>query len=170
MDWKWTLTAVLPVVTLVLGAWMTQLNDRRRDDAQLRREERAHALERDRQRRDRQEEFELTNLGELMHDMAALLSEAMVLARTRPGLLDEGAKGFNQLHAKVTAASALVLDDASRQAAKQLQAKIYMFVIAVHVHETERPDPKAVIALSKRHTELSEALAERIREIYLGRQ
>ncbi|WP_326782767.1 hypothetical protein [Streptomyces sp. NBC_00151] len=28
MDWKWTVTAVLPVLTLILGAWLNQLNDR----------------------------------------------------------------------------------------------------------------------------------------------
>ncbi|MGW9025075.1 hypothetical protein ACWGQ5_12740 [Streptomyces sp. NPDC055722] len=66
MDWKWTITAVLPVISLILGAWLTQLNDGRRDAAQLQREERAHTLERDRQRQDRREDFELTTLGELL--------------------------------------------------------------------------------------------------------
>jgi hypothetical protein len=169
VDWKWTVTAVLPVISLVLGAWLTQLNDQRRDDAQLRREERAHAVERDRQRQDRQEDFELTSLGELLSDITALLSEAMKLIRTRPGLTGEEAKDFNELSAKVTASSALVLDDDCRWAAQALRAKIYLFVGESHAHAGEPPDPQTILSLSRLHTELSEALARRIREIYINR-
>lgn len=171
MDWKWAVgAAVVPVASLVLGALLTQLNDRRRDEAQLRREERAHALERDRQRQDRQEDFELTSLGVLLSDITALLSEAMKLARTRPGILSEEAKDFNELSAKVSAAGALVLDDRRRISAQELHAKITMFVITRHVHIDEPPDPQTVVALSRLHTDLSGALAERIREIYIGRR
>lgn len=170
MDWKWTVTAALPVISLVLGFWLNQLNDRRRDDAQLLREERAHALERDRQRQDRQDDFELTSLGELLNDITALFSEAMKIARTRPGMISEEAKELNDLSAKVSAASALVLDDSRRQAAQKLHAEITMFVLEAHVHIDVPSDPQAVMALSRLHSHLSGALAERIREIYVGRR
>lgn len=93
----------------------------------------------------------------------------MKLIRTRPGLIGEEAKDFNELSAKVSASSALVLDDDCRWAAQALQSKIYMFVVESHGHTEAPPDPQPILALSRLHTDLSEALARRMREIYLNR-
>jgi hypothetical protein len=76
VDWKWTVTAVLPVASLVLGAWLNQLSESRREAAALSREEQLHQLDRAQARLDRREAFERTHLIEMNDLLSQLLAAA----------------------------------------------------------------------------------------------
>lgn len=119
MDWKWTVTAVLPVVTLVLGAMLNQWNAARLEEVQLRRERKARELEREEQRLDRREEFELTQLSDLYTALGELNDAAVIyrarLAQPPNESLQHAAGKFTEAEARVKRLGALVLNDADRQ-------------------------------------------------------
>ncbi|MFE1586979.1 hypothetical protein ACFW6Q_14955 [Streptomyces sp. NPDC058737] len=171
MDWKWSVTAVLPVVSLVLGAWLTQLNERQRDAAQLKREEAAHALERKRQREDRQEEFELEHLAKLHSALTDFVELGLSLCFQRIGdpnavLPEEWAASNRAVYALRT----LVLDDQTRADVAELQTRFAEVV--------ERPWPDvgsptshpAGRGLMVHSEKVFERVAGRIREIYKANQ
>lgn len=169
MDWKWTVTAVLPVVTLILGSWLTQVNERRRDEGQLHREERAHELERARQQRDRQEEFELTSLGDLLKAITGLTAAAVKVRESRSGFASEEMQRYEELNGQVNALSGLVLDDTARSAVDQLHKACTHLILATHVRFDQRPTRDQILELGQLHGAVTAMLTERIRKIYLGR-
>ncbi|MEU9640931.1 hypothetical protein [Streptomyces sp. NPDC048188] len=177
MDWKWTVTAVLPVISLVLGAWLTQLNDRRRDAAQLRREEAAHTLERHRQRDDRQEEFELAHLADLHSALTDLVSSGIALCFQRIGkplprsedANTPEADEFWENHRRVSALRTLVLDDQIRADVQALQGRFVEATSNPWDENSSRAQPSAR-GLAVQAEQVSEQVAARVREIYKTRQ
>ncbi|MEU8784285.1 hypothetical protein [Streptomyces sp. NPDC048637] len=169
MDWKWTVTAVLPVVSLVLGAWLTQLNDRRRDDAQLQREQRAHALERARQRLDRREEFELTHLGDLHTQLTDLVGASINYVEHRSEDRSEQDGKFTEANGKVAALTSLVLDDERRQIVESLHRATTTMVLESHFRDSGSEwRRKAYAEVMALHKTATESIAERIRAIYVN--
>ncbi|MGO4635334.1 hypothetical protein AB4225_31050 [Streptomyces sp. 2RAF24] len=71
-------TSVLPVVTLMLGAWMNQLSDAKREKAALQRERQVRQLDREQARLDRREVFELDHLPKASECLSRLFSAALM--------------------------------------------------------------------------------------------
>jgi hypothetical protein len=162
VDWKWTGTAVLPVLTLVLGAWLNQLSEERRERAALQREEKVRQLDREHARMDRREAFELTHLAEINELLARLFTVAIrchehVTDDEPLGEHGDALMGYNR---EITRLKALVLDDdlrtlvdrAHREAnhLSMSRADGYTQVADVHVHVSAA----------------QEGLALRLRDIY----
>lgn len=78
MDWKWTVTTTLPVLTLVLGALLGQWQASRLEQAQLRRALKMREAERKQARADRREQFELSHLGDLHGALMELQKAALI--------------------------------------------------------------------------------------------
>ncbi|WP_163015577.1 hypothetical protein [Streptomyces sp. Tu 4128] len=166
MDWKWTVTAVLPVISLVLGAWLTQLNDRRRDASQLEREVAAHTLERKRQREERQEGFELAHLADLHSSLADLVSFGIPLCFQR--IDDPNAvlpEEWEERNRKVSTLRTLVLDDKTRADVAKLQMRLTQAVDRPMEPDSSRTNP-AARGLMVHADQVFEQIAARIREIY----
>ncbi|MFE9601995.1 MULTISPECIES: hypothetical protein [Streptomyces] len=120
MDWKWTVTAVLSVVTLVLGALLNQWTASRLEKAQRRREQELRELERAQARLDRREEFELAHLNDLYAALgelqdAALIYKAHLESESLPEDLRAAASKFSEADTKVKRLGDLVLDDDDRK-------------------------------------------------------
>jgi hypothetical protein len=169
VDWKWTVTAVLPVLTLILGAWLNQLNDRHRENAQLRREERLHALERERQKRDKREEFELTNLTGLLTALTDLSAAAVRIREAPPAFGSEEMVQWGVLNGQVNSRSGLVLDDTLRQQVDRLHHEITTLMLSAHAQVDARPRNEQMLALGQSQLAVNAALTARIRAIYLER-
>ncbi|MEU7962378.1 hypothetical protein AB0D09_02745 [Streptomyces sp. NPDC049097] len=165
MDWKWTVTAVLPVISLVLGAVLTQLNDGRRDKAQLARELKAHALERSRQREDRKEEFELKHLTELNTAVTALVGVAMsyAISKAQNPSVQVPAE-FYEHNGTVSSLGPMILDERTRRDVRELQGSAISVVASpVSEHGTPRPE---IFELGEEMARVSELIAGRMRRIY----
>ncbi|MER6205947.1 hypothetical protein [Streptomyces sp. NPDC001642] len=162
MDWKWTVTAVLPVVTLVLGAWLTVLSEGRRDKAALRRELLARRIERTQALTDRREAFELTHLVEVNDLLATLFGNAL---RCNELLLDRlplGEVGTNLQAAnrEMTKLTGLVLEDSVRQLVERAHREANRLSINSSGNVT-------AAAEAYEHVERAQqAIAERLRDIY----
>ncbi|MFB6934354.1 hypothetical protein [Streptomyces chartreusis] len=119
MDWKWTVTAVLPVVTLVLGALLNQWTAAKLEQAQLRRELKARKAEREQARLDRREEFELTQLTDVLTALRQLTTTTAAFWKHLTSSEDippESKEAFQEAHRKLKSLVALTLDDDIRDA------------------------------------------------------
>ncbi|MFD9396142.1 hypothetical protein ACFWBB_36995 [Streptomyces sp. NPDC060000] len=165
MDLKWTVTAVLPVVTLILGAWLNQRSEERRETAALRREERLRQLERDHVRLERRESFELTHLEEV-YDALSKANTAAIMFRVKRTSGDEPdapGRELSEANRQLASLTKLVLDDDIRR--KVLQASTDANGMAIDpAPPSANPDSavKAQMSLG----EAQEVIAKRLREIY----
>ncbi len=119
VDWKWTVTAVLPVVTLVLGALLNQWTAAKLEQAQLRRELKARKAEREQARLDRREEFELTQLTDVLTALRQLTTTTAAFWKHLTSSEDippESKEAFQEAHRKLKSLVALTLDDDIRDA------------------------------------------------------
>ncbi|WP_158839143.1 hypothetical protein [Streptomyces sp. NRRL S-1022] len=117
MDWKWTITAVLPVLTLILGVALNQWADARKEAAALKRERQLRLLDRDQARLDRRESFELTHLIEVHEALTELFTVALALHEA----VEAGVQAAPELNRRLAAANrkvhsqkGLVLDEQAR--------------------------------------------------------
>ncbi|MEU9149190.1 hypothetical protein AB0D59_01220 [Streptomyces sp. NPDC048417] len=165
MDWKWTITAVLPVITLVLGAWLSQRSEERREEAALRREEALRQLERDTVRLDRRESFELTHLVEVYETLSKANTAALMfrVARTTGGETEASGRELADANRKLVSLTKLVLDTDIR--VKVMKAHSDANGMAVDPAAPSDAPDSAVQAQHSLGT-AQEAIAERLREIY----
>jgi hypothetical protein len=165
VDWKWTLTAVLPVITLVLGAWLNQRSEERREAAALRREEAIRQLERDHVRLDRRESFELTHLVDLYDALSEAYTAALKFRWTRWTGADIDAPGreLSAANQKIISMTKLVLDADIRS--KVAIAQTHANEMALDEADPMADTTSAVKAQGSLGT-AQEAMAERLREIY----
>jgi hypothetical protein len=165
VDWKWTVTAVLPVITLVLGGWLNQRSEERRESAALRREESLRQLERDHARLDRRESFELTHLVDLYEALNVASTAAVKFrwARWSDVGVDEHGRELSAANRKITSMTKLVLDADIR--AKVQTAQTHVNEMALDEVDPTSDTTSAVQAQTSMGT-AQEAIAERLREIY----
>ncbi|MGW3442190.1 hypothetical protein [Streptomyces sp. NPDC001076] len=165
MDWKWTITAVLPVISLILGAWLNQRSEERREEAALRREEALRQLERDSARLDRRESFELTHLEEVYDALSKANTAALMfrVARTSGADTEVHGRELSDANRKLTSLTKLILDDDIRH--KVLKAQADANGMAVDpVAPSDAPDSAVQAQHSLGTAQMS--IAERLREIY----
>jgi hypothetical protein len=162
VDWKWTITAVLPVISLVLGAWLQQLSEARREDAALQREEKIRQLDREQALIDRREAFELTHLAEMNQLLARLFTAALrcheLVTDNEP--LGEHRTTLLDLNREVTRLKALIIDDDHRALVSQAHVEANRLSMSRAQSHTQVPDAHAHLEAAQ------EALAARLREIY----
>ncbi|MCI3271407.1 hypothetical protein [Streptomyces cylindrosporus] len=165
MDWKWTITAVLPVITLVLGAWLNQRSDEHREEAALRREERLRQLEREHARLDRRESFELTHLEEVYAALRKANTAALKfrVVRTSGGDVDAPGRELNEANRELSSLTRLVLDDDIREKVQQAQIDAGAMAIDPATHADA---PSTGVQAQHSLGEAQEAIAKRLREIY----
>ncbi|MBV1940891.1 hypothetical protein KUF83_30630 [Streptomyces sp. BV286] len=165
MDLKWTVTAVLPVITLILGAWLNQRSEERRETAALRREERLRQLERDHVRLERRESFELTHLEEVYDvlrkaNTAALMFRVM---RTSGDSPEAPGRELSEVNRQLASLTKLVLDNDIRRKVLQASADANgMAIDPAPPSATLDSTVKAQVSLG----EAQDAIATRLREIY----
>lgn len=110
------MTAVLPVASLILGAWLNQLSEGRREAAALAREEKIRQLDREQARIERRETFELTHLVEVNDLLMKLFNTALIchdlVGDSQP--LGEANGEMQRCNRQITRAKGLVLDDVLR--------------------------------------------------------
>ncbi|MFF5004122.1 hypothetical protein ACFY3G_14905 [Streptomyces phaeochromogenes] len=162
MDWKWIVTAVLPVMTLVLGAWLNQLNEGRREAAALKREEKLRQLDREQSLIDRRETFELTHLAEVNDLLSRLFTAALRchehVEAGEPLGEDGGAlMGVNREIARV---KGLVIDDRIRGLVEAAHRHANQLSMSSGTHITETAEAYAQVEAAQT------AIAARLRDIY----
>ncbi|MEY2244689.1 hypothetical protein AB8A21_17550 [Streptomyces sp. BF23-18] len=168
MDWKWTITAVLPVFTLVLGAWLNQLSESRRESAALKKEVRIRQLDRELDRLAKREEFELKHLAEASEYLRNVHLGALLTAF--PRLFDQEpvpdgslslVDSYGESMQEMNRLTGLILDD-------QLRGVVHAAVAKVsHLRWTEGEHFAQTAVDTQAITETAQdALTKRLREIY----
>ncbi|MFE1849877.1 hypothetical protein ACFYOF_06365 [Streptomyces sp. NPDC007148] len=162
MDWKWTITAVLPVVSLILGAWLNQLSEGRREAAALKREQKIRELDREQAGIDRREAFELTHLAEVNAVLARLFTAAL---RCHDHVTDDEPLGEHgvalmESNREITRLKALIIDDDLRSLVSQAHREANRLSMSRAEGYTQVPDAHALVEAAQ------EALSVRLREIY----
>ncbi|MET7321509.1 hypothetical protein [Streptomyces sp. NPDC005549] len=158
MDWKWTATAVLPVISLVLGVALNQWADGRREAAALKREKELRRIDRDQARLDRRETFELTHLIELHEALSSLFTAALPLyeaVESGTPARPEASTALGAANREVYRNKGLVLDETSRHWTDSAHS---------YINDMTRGGSldRALGALETAQT----AIADRVREIY----
>lgn len=166
MDWKWTVTAVLPVVTLALGVLLNQWTDARKERAALERERSLRRLDREQSLLDRREAFELTHLQEV-HEVlsemytAALRCREVVEADEQPG--DATSAALRDANRRFTSIKGLILDESIRNCSKRAHEEINLMSQGAPIDWLQ----DLSVELTTRHLDTAqEAIAARLRDIY----
>jgi len=165
VDWKWILTATLPVVTLILGSVLTQWNDTKRETALLRREQRLHDLTREQARIDRREAFELTQLNEVHTVLSEMFSQALLCrdaVEAQEPFVDSG-RLLSEANRKYSGMRGFILVDAVRHLADEAHKDINRMSMGAPMLGMNQ---ESVQRASHRLTLAQEAIATRVREIY----
>ncbi|MFD5795061.1 hypothetical protein ACFWIO_16220 [Streptomyces diastatochromogenes] len=162
MDWKWTITAALPVISLVLGAWLNQLSEGRRDSAALKREQQLRQLDREQTLIDRREAFELTHLAEVNEVLARLFTAALrcherVQDREPLGEYSDTLMSLNREMAKL---KGLIIDDVIRELVTTAHREMNAMSVASAGTWTQVPEVYAHVEAAQ------EAIAARLRDLY----
>jgi hypothetical protein len=108
---------ILPVVTLILGALLTQLGEARREAAALKRERKLRELDRDQARLDRRESFELSHLIDVHEGLSEVFTAALRVHEHVEGqtaIPPEVNDNFMAANRKIASIKGLVLDDEIR--------------------------------------------------------
>lgn len=161
VDWKWTITAVLPVITLVLGAWLSQVSEGRREDAALKREVRVRELDREQARLDRREAFELTHLDEASQCLTRIHLAALLTHMHNAGA-DSPSQGeaYQQAAEEMTRLQGLILDDDLRRLVIKTLDYVSRLRYSSDDTVTQIADTQELVHASQ------EALTGRLRAIY----
>jgi hypothetical protein len=164
VDWKWTITAVLPVISLVLGAWLTQLSEGRRESAALQREQKVRELDRDQAAIERRETFEITHLTGVNEALSEVFAGALE-CYTRIEANESSTAASAQLMAanrRMSSVKGLILDDNIRALVSDAHERCN------RVSGGPRPEaPYTAVAETYLQVEAAQAaIAARIRQIY----
>lgn len=162
MDWKWTVTAVLPVLTLVLGAFLNQLSEGRREAAALKREVQLRQFDRERAVIERRETFELTHLVEINDLLSQLFTAALRCYHLN---LDnephpEATRQLFAVNREITRVQGLIIDDVIRDLVETAHERANQLSRSSGSQYTEEPLTYATIVAAQ------EAIAARLRDIY----
>ncbi|MDT0572299.1 hypothetical protein RM704_33405 [Streptomyces sp. DSM 3412] len=159
-------TAVLPVVTLMLGAWMNQLSEAKRENAALQRERQVRELDREQSRLDRREAFELDHLAKASECLSRLFSAALMehLHRVNAASPAPQADAFVRETEELARLQALILDEGIRTLVESARQQLSKLGWAGAGTPEELGD---LVVQSHNHlTAAQEALASRLRTIY----
>ncbi|MCG7203971.1 hypothetical protein [Streptomyces arenae] len=162
MDWKWTVTAILPVASLVLGAWLNQLSESRRETAALVREAKVRELDREQARIERRESFELTHLVEVTNLLLELYDASYRCnSRAIDGHpLGEARTELQRCNRQMTRLKGFVLDETVRGLVDAAHSQ------ANRLSEDTAGDWRVQAGIVDQLEAAQEALAQRIRAIY----
>ncbi|MGW0869930.1 hypothetical protein ACWD3Z_05490 [Streptomyces sp. NPDC002740] len=162
MDWKWIVTAVLPVASLVLGAWLTQLSEARRESAALKREEKVRQLDREQALIDRRETFELTHLVEVNDLLSRVFTAALAChERVQAGEpLGEANTALFAANREISRVKGLIIDDVIRTLVETAHTQANRLSMSSSTHYTEAADAFADVSAAQA------AISARLRDIY----
>ncbi|MFI1701969.1 hypothetical protein ACH419_39315 [Streptomyces bobili] len=162
MDWKWTITAVLPVMSLILGAWLNQLSETRREGLALKREQRLRELDREQARIDRRETFELAHLAEASACLSRLFRAALLchMHNVNSTVFESRSGEYDQERQEMGRLQGLVLDDDLRTRVTQAHEKLSQMRHSQVDTAQLLGDSQELVGLAQ------EAMAERLRGIY----
>jgi hypothetical protein len=162
VDWKWTVTAVLPVASLVLGAWLTQLSEARRESAALKREEKLRQLDRAQALIDRRETFELTHLVEVNDLLSRLFTAALAchehVQDAEP--LGEAGVALFATNREISRVKGLIIDDVIRAFVETAHTEANRLSMSSGTHFTEAAEAFAHVSAAQG------AISSRLRDIY----
>lgn len=149
-------------MTLVLGGWLNQLTEERREAAALRREERLRSLDREQAVLDRRETFELAHLVEVNDLLSRLFTAALACHNHVQDDVPLGEAGtlLFATNREITRVKGLILDDDIRELVGTAHTVANRLSMSRGTHYTEEAEAFTDV------TAAQEAIAERLRAIY----
>ncbi|MGW7498603.1 hypothetical protein ACWGKA_30535 [Streptomyces luteogriseus] len=168
MDWKWIVTAALPAVTLVLGAWLNQLSETKRNEDALQRERHVRNLDREQARLDRREAFELDHLAKASECLSRLFPAALMeyLHRGNAASPVPEAGAFAKETQELARLHGLILDGDLRDAVGSAQQRLS--ALGWGTPGTPEETGRLIVEAQEQLSAAQEALSRRLREIYTG--
>jgi hypothetical protein len=149
-------------MSLVLGAWLTQLSEGRREVTALKREEKLRQLDRERALIDRRETFELTHLVEVNDLLSRVFTAALRChEHVQDGEpLGEAGTALFASNREISRVKGLVLDDVIRALVDTAHTEANRLSLSSGTHYTEVVEVYAYVEGAQ------DAIARRLRDIY----